>query len=227
MKKLFYVALFIFICACNTKNPQTQTETAKEGKPDPCTIFSQEIITLAKADPYFFYIVDKNNLLDETYTPNDLIGKGKFAVRKKVAQAFKELQDAAKKEGLNIWLLSGFRSYKRQEALYQGSLKRRGFEHTNLYVARPGASQHQLGMAVDINNVHTEFTKTKEYAWLKENAAKFGFSLSFPEGQEDKTGYAFEPWHYRYITPEGSRLQKEYFNDSQVDFLEALNACLK
>ncbi len=227
MKKFFYLALFVFLCACNTA-PQPQNEIVKEQeKPNPCAIFSQDILNLAKEDPYFFYIVDKQNLLDETYAPSDLIGKGKFAVRKQVSAAFNEMSAEAKKEGLNIWILSGFRPYERQKAIYQSSLKRHGQEHTERFVARPGSSQHQLGTAADINNVENDFVNTKEYAWLKENACKFGFSLSFPKGQEEKTGYAFEPWHYRYITPEGCRVQKEYFNNSQVDFLAALNACLK
>lgn len=229
MKKFIYLILCIFIAACSLPKEQTPKEPVlkEQEQKDPCAIFSKDILNLAKEDPYFFYIVDKKYLLSEEYAPQDLMGKGKSAVREHTYNAFKEMQEAAKKEGLNIWILSGFRPYQRQEAIYQSSLKRRGQEHTSRYVAKPGASQHQLGTAIDINNVHDTFVNTKEYAWLKDNAGKFGFSLSFPQGQEEKTGYAFEPWHYRYITSEGTHLQKEYFNDSQVDFLDALNACLK
>lgn len=225
MKRFIFYLLIIFFGACAVKQ-ETQIEI-KQAEQNPCSIFTDTLLNLAKQDEYFFYIVDKTHLLRQEYTPQDLIGKGKSAVREQVYNAFKEMQQAAKKEGLNIWILSGFRPYQRQETIYQSSLKRHGQEHASRYVAKPGTSQHQLGTAIDINNVHDTFINTKEYAWLKDNAGKFGFSLSFPQGQEEKTGYAFEPWHYRYITSEGTRLQKEYFNDSQVDFLAALNACLK
>lgn len=192
-----------------------------------CKIFNKQILTQAKKDPYLFYIVDKKNLLAADYNPKDLIGEGKYAVRKQTREAFDKMTAAAKKDGINLFILSGFRPYSRQEYLFNRSVRTKGQEHADKYVARPGASQHQLGSAVDINSVENSFVNTKEYRWLKENAEKFGFSLSFPKGQEDKTGYAFEPWHYRYITIEGTKLQKEHFNDSQVDFLNAINACLK
>lgn len=192
-----------------------------------CKIFGRQLLTMAKEDPYFFYIVDKKNLLPQDYTPKDLIGEGKYAVRSQTLEAFEKMKEAAKEEGINLWILSGFRPYERQKFLFENSVKTKGIEHADKYVARPGASQHQLGTAVDINSVENSFVNTKEYTWLKENAGKFGFSLSFPQGQENITGYSFEPWHYRYITPEGYKIQKEYFKNSQVDFLEALNACLK
>lgn len=231
MKKFLYLILFILIGACSVQKEQAPKEhMSKEPiqeQKDSCSIFSQNILNLAKQDPYFFYIVDKTHLLNATYKPTDLIGKGKTAVRQKTYDAFKQMQEAAKKDGINIWILSGFRPYERQEYLFNRSVQTKGLEHANKYVAKPGASQHQLGSAIDINSVEDSFVNTKEYAWLIENAGKFGFSLSFPKGAEDKTGYSFESWHYRYITPEGVTLQKEYFNDSQVDFLDALNACLK
>ena len=191
-----------------------------------CKIFGKKLLTQAIKDRHFFYIVDKKNLLTADYTPQDLIGEGKYSVREQTKKAFEEMAAEAEKGGIRLWILSGFRPYEYQKYLFERSVRLKGQEHADKYVARPGASQHQLGTAVDINSVENDFVNTKEYAWLKENAAKFGFSLSFPQGQEDKTGYAFEPWHYRYITPEGTKLQKEHFHDSQVDFLEAINACL-
>ena len=228
MKKFFYLALFIFLNACNTTKPQPQNETAKEQeKPNPCAVFSEEILDLAKQDKYFFFPVDKKRHLPNDYAPTDLIGKGKFAVRSQTSKAFNKMAQAAKKDGVNLFILSGFRPYKRQEYLFNRSVKNRGIEHAEKYVARPGASQHQLGTAVDISSVEDSFVNSKEYAWLKENACKYGFSLSFPKGQEEKTGYSFESWHYRYITIEGCKIQQEKFNDSQVEFLDDLNACLE
>ncbi|MBQ4493234.1 MAG: M15 family metallopeptidase [Elusimicrobiaceae bacterium] len=225
MKKLLYCSFFVFIVACNVQNKNV--EIPQSQKPSYCANFSKEILDLSKQDPYLFYIIDKKHLLPADYNPTDLIGKGKFAVRKQTYEAFNQMAKEAKKDGINLFILSGFRPYKRQEYLFNRSVKTKGQEHADKYVARPGTSQHQLGLAIDISSVEDSFVNSKEYAWLKEKACKYGFSLSFPQGQEEKTGYAFEPWHYRYITPEGCRVQKEYFNDSQVDFLAALNTCLK
>lgn len=216
-----------------TLNKEVEKETEEDifygkffRKKPQCKIFGKQLLKQAIKDPYFFYIVDKKNLLPADYNPQDLIGEGKFAVRKQTYEAFNKMAEAAKQDGISLGILSGFRPYSRQEYLFNRSVQTRGQEHADKYVARPGASQHQLGLAADINSVEDSFVNTKEYAWLKENACKYGFSLSFPKGQEEKTGYAFEPWHYRYITSEGCKMQKEHFNDSQVDFLEAINACL-
>lgn len=225
MKRFLFYLLIILFGACTVKQ-ESQIEI-KPAEQNFCSVFSDNLLTLAKEDPYFFFEVDKNRFLPASYTPADLLGQGKSAVRKSTYDAFDKMAKAAKKEGIKLFILSGFRSYARQEYLFNRSLKTKGLEHANKYVARAGSSQHQLGTAIDINSVDISFENTEEYAWLTKNAGDFGFSLSFPKGQEEKTGYAFEPWHYRYITPEGVTLQKQYFNDSQVDFLDALNACLK
>lgn len=251
MKKVIYFILCVIFCtlicrALTNRNilmSEKETSTVKEilnkevegddissgkiyiKKPE-CRFFNRQLLRQAKKDPYLFYIVDKNNLLTSDFAPDDLVGEDK-KVRKETYEAFKRMANAAKKENIDLFILSGFRTYKYQESLFTRSVSNKGIEHANKYVARPGTSQHQLGTAVDINSVEDSFVNTKEYAWLRENAEKFGFSLSFPKGQEEKTGYAFEPWHYRYITPEGCQTQKRRFNDSQVDFLNAINACLK
>ena len=225
MKRFLFYLLIILLAACTVKQ-ETQIEI-KPAEQNLCSVFNDNLLNLAKEDPYFFFEVDKNHFLPAAYTPADLQGQGKSAVRKSTYDAFNKMARAAKKDGIKLFILSGFRSYTRQEYLFNRSMQTKGLAHAEKYVARPGASQHQLGTAVDINSVDASFENTKEYAWLTKNAGAFGFSLSFPKGQEEKTGYAFEPWHYRYITPEGVFLQKTYFNDSQTAFLKALNACLK
>ena len=147
-----------------------------------CKVLGKKLLKQAIEDPYFFYIVDKEHLLSADYMPQDLIGEGK-KVRNETYEAFTQMANAAKKENINLFILSGFRTYKYQESLFMRSVANNGIEHANKYVAKPGASQHQLGTAVDINSVEDSFVNTKEYAWLKENAAKFGFIfLPFRKG---------------------------------------------
>ena len=104
------------------------------------------------------------------------------------------------KKGLKI-LVSGriqTGSYVNQE----------GTQEADTYSARPGCSEHQTGLALDINtaSLSDHFEETEEYAWLVENSWRYGFILRFPEGKEEITGYQFEPWHYRYVGPAAARV---------------------
>lgn len=243
MKKFFcYILLISNTLTCQALTSQSvfspeqereigqvlqEVKTEQHRQEISCDIFSDEILELAKKDPFLFAIVDKTHSLSAEYMPADLVSvEGKTRLRKEALDAFLKMQQAAKEEGINLHIVSGFRDYLTQQKNYSRSVVSRGEEYTNQYIAKPGQSQHQLGTAIDINSLEESFIHTKEYIWLQRNIERFGFSLSFPENQEEKTGYAFEPWHYRYITSEGVCMQKEFFNDSQVDFLNALNACL-
>ena len=84
-----------------------------------------------------------------------------------------------------------------------------------MYSARPGHSEHQLGYAVDINTVQEKFKNTKEYAFLKDNAYKYGFIERYKEGKEFITGYGYEPWHYRYVGIDAAKII--YENDLTLE----------
>jgi D-alanyl-D-alanine carboxypeptidase len=137
-----------------------------------------------------------------------------------------KLLAAAEKDKLNLYIISSHRSQAYQQKLFDGSVKNNGLEHALKYVARPGGSQHHLGTAVDFNNVNKNFAQTKEYKWLLKNAGKYGFSLSYPDGAQEKTGFVFEPWHYRYIGESAVKLQDTFFNGSQYDTLAFLHKCV-
>ena len=194
MKKLF-ILFVILLAACSVnqeKAIEAKKESPKKAEFNPCSAFTNNILNLAKQDPFLFFVVDKKHHLPADYAPQDLIGKGKFAVREQTSKVFNKMAEDAKQDGINLFIVSGFRPYTRQEYLFNRSVRTKGLDHAEKYVARPGASQHQLGTAIDINSVEDTFVNTKEYAWLKKNACKYGFSLSFPKGQEEKTGYLFE-----------------------------------
>jgi D-alanyl-D-alanine carboxypeptidase len=105
----------------------------------------------------------------------------------------------AKKEKLNLYVISSFRSYKTQKYLFDKSKKKNGLNYALIYSAKPGHSEHELGLAIDLNTTQEKFKKTKEYAWLKDNSYKYGFVLRYPENKTFITGYGYEPWHYRYL----------------------------
>ncbi len=113
--------------------------------------------------------------------------------------AFRQLQAAANKEGLNIYIISSYRSYTYQKQVYAGWVNLYGSEADDIS-ARPGYSEHQLGLAIDVNSCEFSFADTPEGKWLKEHCAEYGFILRYPSQAAKKhTGYSYEPWHIRYL----------------------------
>lgn len=153
-------------------------------------------------------LINRNHPLPPDYVPENLVDIGipfdtrpgdlKRLLEKKTAHAALCLINAACKEGLCLYGISGYRSYKRQQELYTG----------NPYVAQPGTSEHQSGLALDVScpavglELIPEFAQTPEGKWLTRNASLFGFILRYPQNKEDITGIPYEPWHIRYVTRE-------------------------
>ncbi len=102
-------------------------------------------------------------------------------------------------EGVTLWVCSGFRSYDTQARIYDRYVSQDGQAAADRYSARPGHSEHQTGLAFDINCADDSFIGTKEAIWLAENAWKYGFIIRYPQDKESETGYKYEPWHVRYL----------------------------
>lgn len=143
-------------------------------------------------------IANKTYALPSTYNPGGL--------RSEFTKAFNQMKEAAKADGVNIYIISGYRSYSYQKNLYEGYVRTYGKTLTDTFSARPGNSEHQSGLAADLNKIDDNFGNTKEGKWLDENASKYGFILRYPKGKQTITGYKYEPWHFRYIGDEASNL---------------------
>ena len=111
----------------------------------------------------------------------------------------------AKRDGIHLFVKSGYRSYIDQKIIYNGYVKRDGKEGADRYSARPGHSEHQTGLAFDLNSTANSFANTKEAAWIAANCYKYGFIVRYPKGKEDITGYIYEPWHVRYLGEEKAK----------------------
>ncbi len=152
----------------------------------------------------YLILVNKYHNLKSSYVPKNLVslsGYGSGQMEKTAAAAFKKMVDAAKAEGIILWSVSPYRSYSIQQSTYNGWVAKSGKAKADTFSARPGYSEHQTGLAVDINcaSQKANFQNTKEYAWLVKNCYKYGFILRYPKGKEYITGYVYEPWHYRYL----------------------------
>lgn len=159
-------------------------------------------------------MINKYNYLGE-YEPDDLVdlgseyGSGHNLLRQEAAEAFWRMADAARTDGIILKNISGYRSYAVQESLYANYSARDGSALVDTYSSRAGYSEHQAGLATDINSVDTDFQYTKEFAWLSQHAAEYGFILRYPEGLEAITGFSYEPWHYRYVGVDAARKIQE------------------
>lgn len=136
-------------------------------------------------------IANKSFNLPRDYNPGDLT--------KETKKAFEEMKRAAFKDKINIYIVSGYRSYNHQESLYINYSKRNGKDFANKYSARAGHSEHQTGLAVDLNSISYELETSSIGKWLNHNSYKFGFILRYTKNGEKYTGYSFEPWHFRYV----------------------------
>lgn len=163
-------------------------------------------------------VVNKGRKLPGGYTPTNLVAPGVMArssgtlLRSDIAPQLKKLFADADKSNLKLMVVSGYRSYNTQSSVYSSYVSRDGQTAADTYSARPGHSEHQTGLAVDIGSTARSceleqcFGDTAEGKWLATNSYKYGFIIRYQQSQEKLTGYTYEPWHLRFL---GSGLASE------------------
>lgn len=174
-------------------------------------------------------LVNPAYALSETYEPSDLVlvdlvSTQETYLRSEAYEALKELFEAANEEGLQLYAVSGYRSYAMQETLYNNYIFQHGQEEADRFSAKPGTSEHQTGLVMDVSSesawfgLSESFEATPEGEFVKNNAHKYGFVVRYLKGKEDITGYMYEPWHIRYF---GKELAQELY-DSGLTYEEYL-----
>ena len=164
-------------------------------------------------------IVNKSYGLSKDYVPTNANGSDycKECLTSQTMEAFNNMKADAMSIGLNLYIASGYRSYSYQSGLYQRYVNRDGKAAADTYSARPGHSEHQTGLAFDLNDVNDSFANTDEGKWVAANCYKYGLILRYPKGKESKTGYKYEPWHFRYV---GVELASKLYNNGNWITLE-------
>lgn len=215
-------SLSLVACSSETNNEEIestestdQSQAGEEGE-------SEMKITV---EPYnldsLTVLVNKETNLPEDHVPNDLVTIDVPVVnqesveinqlRQEAADRLSDLFDAAAADGIELVARSGFRSYSTQDTLFNNYVANHGYEEASRFSAKPGTSEHQTGLAMDITSAEVgydlveEFINTESGSWLADHAHEYGFVMRYPQGKEDITGYQFEPWHYRYFGQELSR----------------------
>jgi len=170
-------------------------------------------------------LVNKQHPVDQVYRPDDLMAMSHYAsdrseagryMRAEAVSAFNSLVEQAALDGIELKMTTAYRSYGFQKILYDNYVAQYGEEEAGKFSAKPGESEHQTGLAVDVSSpsvnyqLTRDFGDTEEGRWLATHAHEFGFILRYPEGKENITGYMYEPWHLRYV---GKFVAKEIYQE--------------
>ncbi|MFW6215118.1 MAG: M15 family metallopeptidase [Alkalispirochaetaceae bacterium] len=186
---------------------------------------------MLRSEPELLLLVDKSTPLEPDYEPDDLVALEEYgealllrreglSLRRLIMDDLLAMVEAAEAEGIELLISSTYRSYEYQEWLFDYWVEELGLEEAQRSSARPGTSEHQLGTTVDFGTITAAFARTEAGRWLAEHAGEYGFSLSYPDGYEEVTGYKYEPWHFRYIGRSAVEMHQRYFDGVQQRMLE-------
>ncbi len=235
-KALFVVVFLLFaliagggFLAMRHQNSATSSATKN---PPPAPTFDKKLYSLT--DPTSqWVVVDKLRPLNPKQyqpttlrTPNIKVESGDMQVNDLTATGLEEMASAAATEGINLMVVSAYRSYTEQVTIYNSMVRGYGQAEADRQSARPGYSEHQSGWAVDLGaasgkcRIDPCFADTPEGKWLATNAYKYGFIIRYPSDKEQITGYNYEPWHVRFVGKElstemhrtGTQTLEEFFN---------------
>lgn len=169
--------------------------------------------------PWNLMLVNGTHFVEDGYKPKLAEVENNYMVDARIVKDLQTMLRAGRRDGMNFWICSAYRSMEKQIQLYDNKVKRLQGEGMSLTqaqlqagkeVAYPGTSEHHLGLAVDIvakdyQLLDEKQADTKEAKWLKENCWKYGFILRYPLDKTEETGIVFEPWHYRYVGIEAAK----------------------
>lgn len=171
-----------------------------------------------------YLIANKSYALPRTYVPKnthvnaDGITKVcNLCISNDAYTAWEDMVRDARKNTVSIWIQSGYRPYVAQETIYNRYVSTDGKEKADTYSSRPGHSDHQTGLAFDLNTINDAFGETKAGKWINNNCYKYGFIIRFPKNKQDETGYKYESWHLRYV---GTDLSYQLYNDGNWRSME-------
>lgn len=197
----------------NTAQPASQA-TRINSSTAPKDSFNKKQYALEDPTSIWVVVNKQRPLKPQDYQPSDLVtpelplrvpGNESMQMRKVTADALTKMFEASKADGVSMMVSSGYRSYSYQKSLYGKYVRDLGQASADTQSARPGYSEHQTGLAVDVEpytqecDVEACFADTPAGKWVAANAYKYGFIIRYPEGETATTGYAYEPWHVRYV----------------------------
>lgn len=223
----------LFAGMSEKKQAKKQEETNVISNNQAVQVSTNEDIAVLKE--WNLKLVNKENSVDRDYVPEleELDDGIKFD--KRAISYLKNMINAMYKDGITkIWVQSAYRSYEKQEELFnnkvnyyknKGKTQQEAETLAQTVVQRPEMSEHNLGLAADFNTVTNEFEKTKAFEWLEENAQDYGFILRYPKDKQAITGITYESWHWRYVGAEHAKVIKEkgFCLEEYIEYLKGAN----
>lgn len=212
--------------AAQSQTPASSTAQSAPGGSDADSAAAAQAAAKAEAqaqldDPLMVLVSPAHAMpegyeVGETVTCSTDVNNGTLA--KAAAEAFQAMKAAAKADGVTLHLQSGYRSVEYQANLFKNQIAKweatgldtaAATEKAKTVVTPPGHSEHNCGLAADINSpeytaLEEPFKNTQAYAWLCQHAGEYGFILRYPQDKEDVTGIIYEPWHWRYVGVENA-----------------------
>lgn len=179
-------------------------------------------------------LTNKYISIEKDYVPELATIEGELKFDKRAISYLNKMMTAIRKSGItSIWIQSSYRSYAKQETLFnnkvqyykeQGKKQEEAEKLAQTVVQRPEQSEHNLGLAVDFNKVTNDFEKTKAFEWLQKNAQDYGFILRYPKEKEEVTGVSYESWHWRYVGEEHAKVmkEKEFCLEEYIEYLKGV-----
>lgn len=182
----------------------------KNKSEDPCETVDNKDFDFSswnKTCDFNLVVINKDNPVPDNFDLqlSPILG---YQIHTKAKESLLQMINDAKSNGINLYISSGYRSIERQTMLFNRKVnyfKKKGFTQAKAeiqaarVVARPKTSEHNSGLAVDLNGVRDDFYKTKEYSWLMNNSYKYGFILRYPKDKINITNIIYEPWHFRFV----------------------------
>ena len=198
----------------------------------PMREFQRDLEAVLAGPPHLRALVDPWRPLPAGYSPPDLVelqdgayrvNRAGLMLRYSAVQALEAMAWAARADGVTLIASSAYRSYDHQTQVHNRLVNQMGRAAAERVSARPGHSQHQTGLALDFGAIDNSFAQTAAGRWMDENAALFGWSLSYPDGYEHITGYSWESWHFRYLGRELAAFKVRHFGGVQQFALRFLH----
>ncbi len=213
--RLAGVFLSILLLAGCGQDGGTGQSLAERIKKDMETLKPVSLSLISEDPENPLMLVNKRHWLTADYVPSDLVSVADFSVgggkaKAAVRSAYEALYQSARKEGYDIRIVSAYRDYALQKELFAYWTRVDGPVQAERTSARPGRSEHQTGYALDVSclsegwDLQESFGSTPEGKWLAENCCKYGFIIRYQKDTESITGYAYEPWHIRYVGREAA-----------------------
>lgn len=208
----------VIVVVSNFIKPKEKGQAKTENTIDnTITTSTQEMPEVVKQ--WNLKLTNKYISIEKDYVPELATIEGELKFDKRAIGYLNKMMTAIRKSGItSIWIQSSYRSYAKQEELFnnkvdyykeEGKNQQEAEELAQTVVQRPEQSEHNLGLAVDFNKVTNDFEKTKAFTWLQKNAQAYGFILRYPKEKEDITGVSYESWHWRYVGEEHAKVMKE------------------